>query len=88
MKEELITKAYEVAKERYAALGVDVEKVMEELPNNTFALCNNCYYVNLYYVTSVEGYLVSIGEIQLQISHPRKKSFMKALNDYVGGCSA
>ena len=29
MKEELITKAYEVAKERYAALGVDVEKVME-----------------------------------------------------------
>lgn len=35
-----------------------------------------------------EGYLVSIGEIQLQISHPRKKSFMKALNDYVGGCSA
>ena len=65
-----------------------MKKVMEELPNNTFALCNNCYYVNLYYVTSVEGYLVSIGEIQLQISHPRKKSFMKALNDYVGGCSA
>ena len=25
MKEELITKAYEVAKERYAALGIDVE---------------------------------------------------------------
>ena len=65
-----------------------MKKVMEELPNNTFALCNNCYYVNLYYVTSVEGYLVSIWEIQLQISHPRKKSFMKALNDYVGGCSA
>ena len=39
-----------------------MKKVMEELPNNTFALCNNCYYVNLYYVTSVEGYLVSIGE--------------------------
>lgn len=32
MKEELITKAYEVAKERYAALGIDVEKVMEQLP--------------------------------------------------------
>ena len=26
MKEELINKAYEVAKERYAALGLDVEK--------------------------------------------------------------
>ena len=31
MKEELINKAYEIAKERYAALGLDVEKVMEQL---------------------------------------------------------
>ena len=31
MKEELVRTAYEVAKERYAALGVDVEKVMEQL---------------------------------------------------------
>lgn len=65
-----------------------MRKVMEELPENTFSLCNNCYYVNLYYVTSVEGYMVSLGDIQLQISHPRKKSFMQTLNDYVGGCSA
>mgnify|MGYP001542228462 CR=1 FL=1 len=28
MKEELINKAYEIAKERYAALGLDVEKVV------------------------------------------------------------
>ena len=28
MKEELINKAYEIAKERYAAVGVDTEKVM------------------------------------------------------------
>ena len=27
MKEELINKAYEIAKERYAALGLDVESV-------------------------------------------------------------
>ena len=27
MKEELINKAYEIAKERYAAVGVDTEKV-------------------------------------------------------------
>ena len=65
-----------------------MKKVMEELPENTFSLCNSCYYVNLYYVTSVEGYMASLDDIQLQISHPRKKSFMKALNDYVGGCSA
>lgn len=29
MKEELVKKAYEVAKERYAAIGVDTEKVLE-----------------------------------------------------------
>ena len=31
MKEELITKAYEIAKERYAAVGVDVDKAMDTL---------------------------------------------------------
>ena len=28
MKEEMINKAYEIAKERYATLGVDVDKEM------------------------------------------------------------
>ena len=31
MKEELIKKAYEVAKERYAAIGVDTDKAIERL---------------------------------------------------------
>lgn len=31
MKEELIQRAYELAKERYAAIGVDVEKAMDAL---------------------------------------------------------
>ncbi|MDR1527856.1 MAG: L-rhamnose isomerase [Dysgonamonadaceae bacterium] len=31
MKNELIQKAYEIAKERYAAVGVDAEKVLEDL---------------------------------------------------------
>ena len=35
MKEELINKAYEIAKERYAAVGVDTEKVME-----TISICH------------------------------------------------
>lgn len=34
MKEELINKAYEIAKERYAAVGVDTEKVMETMQNS------------------------------------------------------
>lgn len=64
-----------------------MKNVMENLQNHGFALCNNCYCVNLYYVTGVDGYLAKLGDTQLQISHPRKKSFLKALNDYVGGSS-
>ena len=33
MKEELIVKSYEIAKERYAALGVDTDKVLEQMQN-------------------------------------------------------
>lgn len=73
--------------ERTVETSGTMKKAMEELPGASFALCNNCYYVNLYYVTAVEGYTVSLGETQLIISHPKKKSFLKALNDYVGGSS-
>jgi len=31
MKTELISKAYEVAKERYAEIGIDTEKVLKQL---------------------------------------------------------
>ena len=41
MKEELINKAYEIAKERYAAVGVDTEKVMEIMQN--FHLSLHCW---------------------------------------------
>ena len=38
MKEELINKAYEVAKERYAAIGVDTEKAIAKLQNIQLSL--------------------------------------------------
>lgn len=38
MKEDLITKAYEVAKERYAAVGVDVEKAIDDLQKISLSL--------------------------------------------------
>ncbi len=41
MKEELVKKAYEVAKERYAAVGVDTEKVLEQMQN--FHLSMHCW---------------------------------------------
>ena len=38
MKTELIQKAYEVATERYAAIGVDTEKALEQLPKISLSL--------------------------------------------------
>lgn len=62
-----------------------MRSVMGQIDDSSFFLCNSCYYVNLYYVTGVEGFEVYLGNTRLQISHPKKKSFLKALNDYVGG---
>ena len=41
MKEEYVLKAYAIAKERYAALGVDTDKVLEQLQN--FHLSMHCW---------------------------------------------
>ena len=38
MKEELILKSYEIAKERYAALGVDTDKAIETLEKTPISL--------------------------------------------------
>ena len=41
MKEELIKKAYEIARERYAAIGVDTDKVLEQMQD--FHLSMHCW---------------------------------------------
>lgn len=61
-------------------------KNAEEILNSPcFARCNSCYLVNLNYVSSVKDFTLTIGEEQLMISHPKKKAFMTALNEYFGG---
>ena len=55
MKEELINKAYEIAKERYAALGVDTDKVLEQMQN--FHLSLHCWQAD-----DVNGFEVQPGE--------------------------
>lgn len=50
-----------------------------------FSRCNNCYLVNLAHVSSVQGYSVMVHDTTLLISHPRKKDFMRALNNYLNG---
>ena len=41
MKEELIKNAYEIAKQRYAELGVDTEKVLQQMQD--FHLSMHCW---------------------------------------------
>lgn len=61
----------------------EVEKDFAGLP---FARCNNCYLVNLDFVQGVKGLTLILknGET-LQISSPRRKAFLGALTDYIGG---
>lgn len=56
MKEELITKAYQVAKERYAELGIDTEKVLDVLQN--FHLSMHCWQAD-----DVSGFEVQGGDL-------------------------
>ena len=56
MKEELILKAYEIAKERYAAMGIDTEQVLNQLQN--FHLSLHCWQAD-----DVSGFEVQAGEL-------------------------
>lgn len=56
-----------------------------KLKDKHFFRCNSGYLVNLAQVTGVDGNIALLGEEQLLISRPRKKMFLNALTDYVGG---
>lgn len=56
MKEELILRAYEIAKERYAAMGIDTEQVLNQLQH--FHLSLHCWQAD-----DVSGFEVQAGEL-------------------------
>ena len=57
----------------------------EKLANKPFVRCNSGYLVNLEQVVGVQQNTVQVGPYALQISRPRKKAFLEALTDYIGG---
>ncbi len=61
-----------------------MKKMCELLDGLPFALCNQCYLVNLAYVSGVNGNFVYVGKDELQISAPKRKKFLCALNNYLG----
>lgn len=60
----------------------EIEKILAGEP---FKRCNNCYLVNLRYVTGIMQNTVMVAGEPLQMSRPKKKEFMQAVADYIGG---
>ena len=57
----------------------------EKLADKPFVRCNSGYLVNLAQVRAVQQNTVQVGPHALQISRPKKKAFLEALTDYIGG---
>ena len=62
-----------------------LKQAESELSNGCFVRCNNCYSVNLNYVTGINGSTVKVKEEELQISRSKKKQFIDALMLFYGG---
>ena len=61
-------------------------KVLEEkLTGRLFARCNSGYLVNLAQMSGVQQNTVQVGPHELQISRPKRRAFLAALADYIGG---
>lgn len=60
----------------------------EKLADQPFARCNSGYLVNLAQVQAVQQNTVQVGPHELQISRPKRKTFLAALTDHIGGGDA
>lgn len=62
-----------------------MKELEDKLEGLSFKLCNNCYLINLKYVDSVNKDDVQIAGEWLKISRSRKREFLQALANYMGG---
>lgn len=62
-----------------------ISELEQKLEMENFARCNNCYLVNLHYVTGVHGQILELGSIQLPISRTKQSEFLNRLTLYLGG---
>lgn len=54
-----------------------------DLKQYGFSRCNNCYLVNLKFVTSIDKYECRIKDEVLQISHPKRRAFVNDFMNYL-----
>lgn len=60
-----------------------MSQTVKKLEKYQFLQCNNCYLVNPSKITCIEKYDCILGDIVLQISHPKKKQFVKDFMNYM-----
>jgi DNA-binding LytR/AlgR family response regulator len=71
-------------KEETFQIRATLKSLEAKLKNNHFYRMNNCYLVNLKWVSRIEGEICYIEGRELKISRPRRKGFMDALTAYIG----
>lgn len=59
-----------------------LKDIESELESSGFARCNNCYLVNLRFVSEIRNYEAIVDGEKLKISRPKRKNFESALNNY------
>ena len=55
----------------------------QRLHGKGFLRCNKCYLVNLEHVNGVNENCADVDGDQIQVSRPKKKAFLDALNNYI-----
>jgi two-component system response regulator LytT len=75
---------YHTNEETIVATGSLTELERRLKPNN-FMRCNNCYLINPRHIKSISGMIITMkNDDELLISHPKKKTFLKELADWLG----
>ena len=76
--------SYHTQKAVYKQKGT-LKEIEEKIGDLPFKRCNNCYLVNLKYVDGVERDDVLVRGERLKISRPKKREFLQAIAEYMGG---
>ena len=58
---------------------------ISRIHSKAFASCNRCYYVNMNYITTIRKGMACLGETELLISRPQRRSFLDTYSSYLGG---
>lgn len=79
------TMVYHLSKKGELEVTGQLSKIEPLLVKSGFFRCSRSYLVNLAYVDSVNEEGAVVGEVTLPVSRRRKKEFLQALAEYLGG---